>query len=137
MEIDMPVRTASCNCGAIRIEARGQPVRIGLCHCTTCRKGSGAPFTASVIWRTEDVAVYGATANWKDSTVARHFCPSCGSPLFGVSDGTGEIAIGLGAFDAAPTDLVPTYELRVGRREKWVKVVTGAEQFLGNRTAVA
>ena len=38
-------------------------------------------------------------------------CPSCGSPIFGVSDGTGEIAIGLGAFDAAPTDLVPTYEL--------------------------
>ena len=85
----------------------------------------------------EDVAVHGATANWKDSTVARHFCPSCGSPLFGVSDGTGEIAIGLGAFDAAPTDLVPTYELWVGRREKWVKVVTGAEQFPGNRTAVA
>jgi hypothetical protein len=33
MEIDMPVRTASCNCGVIRIEARGQPVRIGLCYC--------------------------------------------------------------------------------------------------------
>ena len=38
-------RTSSCNCGAIRIEARGQPVRVGLCHCTTCRKESGAPFT--------------------------------------------------------------------------------------------
>ena len=74
----VPVRTASCNCGAIRIEARGQPVRIGLFHCTTCRKGSGAPFTANVIWHTEDVAVQGATANWKDLTVARHFCPSCG-----------------------------------------------------------
>jgi hypothetical protein len=49
----------------------------------------------------------------------------------------GEIAIGLGAFDAAPTDLVPTYELWVGRREKWVKVVTGTEEFTGDRTAVA
>ena len=39
-------RTASCNCGAIRIEARGQPVRVGLCHCMTCRKESGAPYTA-------------------------------------------------------------------------------------------
>jgi hypothetical protein len=32
---------------------------------------------------------------------------------------------------------VPTYELWVTRREKWVKVVTGAEQFPGDRTAVA
>ena len=133
----MPVRTARCNCGAIRIEARGQPVRIGLCHCITCRKGSGAPFTASVIWHAGDVAVHGTTANWKDSTVARHFCPSCGSPLFGVSDGTDEIAIGLGAFDIAPTDLVPTYELWVARRERWLNVAMPTEQLSGNRTAVA
>jgi hypothetical protein len=50
-------RTASCNCGAIRIEARGQPVRVGLCHCTTCWKEGGAPFTASAIWRAEDVTI--------------------------------------------------------------------------------
>jgi hypothetical protein len=55
----------------------------------------------------------------------------------GVSDGTGEIAISLGAFVIAPTDLVPTYELWVGRREQWLQVVTGMEQFPGNRTAVA
>ena len=130
-------RTATCNCGSIRIETRGQPVRVGLCHCTTCRKGSGAPFTANAIWRAEDVTVHGETASWKASTVIRHFCPCCGSPLFGVADGTGEIVIGLGAFDVAPTDLAPTYELWVGRREKWFRVVTGTEQFPGNRTAVA
>jgi hypothetical protein len=33
----------------MRIEARGQPVRVGLCHCTTCRKESGAPFTTNAI----------------------------------------------------------------------------------------
>jgi hypothetical protein len=130
-------RTASCNCGSIRIETRGQPVRVGLCHCTTCRKGGGAPFTANVIWCAEDVTVHGETASWKASTVTRHFCPRCGSPLFGVSDGTDEIAIGLGAFDVSPTDLVPTYELWTGRREKWFRVVRGTEQFAGNRTAVA
>ena len=95
-------RTASCNCGAIRIEARGQPARVGLCHCTTCRKASGTPFTASGIWGATDVTVLGDTASWKDSTVARHFCPSCGSAVFGAFDGV--IAIGLGAFDVAPTD---------------------------------
>ena len=109
-------RTASCNCGAIRIEARGQPMRVGLCHCINCRKAGGA--------------------SWKDTTVSRHFCPSCGSVLFGASDGAGEIAIGLGAFDVAPTGLAPTYELWAGRREKWLEVVTPTEQFPGPRTAV-
>jgi hypothetical protein len=55
--------------------------------------------------------------------------------LFGAFDG--EIAIGLGAFDVAPTDLVPTYELWVGRREKWLRVETETEQFAEHRTAVA
>ena len=127
-------RTASCNCGAIRIEARGQPARVGLCHCTTCHKASGAAVTASGIWRANDVTVLGDTASWKDSTVARHFCPSCGSALFGAFDG--EIAIGLGAFDIAPTDLVPTYELWVARREKWFQVATPSKQFAGDRAEV-
>ena len=131
------VRTGSCNCGAIRIEARGQPLRIGLCHCTTCRKESGAPFTANAIWRVNDVTIQGHTASWKDWTDARHFCPSCGSALFGVSDGTGEIEIRLGAFDDVPTDLAPTYELWVPRRERWLLALQDAEQFTGNRTAVA
>ena len=130
------MRTASCNCGAIRIEVRGNPVRVGLCHCTTCRKESGAPCTTIAIWRADSVMVEGETASWKDTTDARHFCPSCGSVLFGSSDGSGEIAIGLGAFDVVPTGLAPTYELWAGRREKWLEVVTPTEQFPGHRTAV-
>jgi hypothetical protein len=122
-------RVATCNCGSVRIIAVGPPVRVGLCHCTTCRKESGAPFTAYAIWTADSVTVEGNTANWN----ARHFCPSCGSPVFGVSDGAGEIEIRLGAFDAAPTDLAPTYELWVARREKWMPPLAGAKQYDGNR----
>ena len=57
--------------------------------------------------------------------------------MFGISDGTDEIEIRIGAFDLAPTDLVPTYELWAARREKWFQVVTGTEQFPGNRAMVA
>lgn len=105
-----------------------------MCHCTTCRKESGALFTANVIWRAEGVTVRGDTASWRHSTDARHFCPSCGSTVFGISDGTGEIEIRLGALDQALTDLTPTYELWVGRRERWLRAV--GEQYPGNRTAV-
>jgi hypothetical protein len=130
-------RTASCNCGATRIEARGKPIRVGLCHCATCRKESGAPFTANAIWRANDVTIRGTPASWKATTDARHFCPLCGSSLFGVSDGTSEIEIRLGAFDVVPTDLAPAYELWVTRRERWFQAVTDAKQYTENRTAVA
>ena len=127
-------RFASCSCGAIRLAAHGQPLRVGLCHCTTCHKEGGAPFTANAIFRTEDVTVQGDTASWKNWTDVRQFCPSCGSSVFGVSGGTGEIEIRLGAFDVAPTNLVPAYELWVGRRERWLPALQDAAQLTGNRS---
>jgi hypothetical protein len=98
-------------------------VRISVCSFT------------NVIWPAEDVTVQGDTARWKGTTHAQHFCSSCGSPLFGVSDGAGESEVMLGAFDIAPTDLTPTYEQWVGRRERWLHSM--GEQFAGDRTAVA
>ena len=129
------MRTGSCCCGAIRIEARGEPIRVGLCHCTTCRKQSGSAVTANAIWRAADVTIHGDTRSWKDTTVTRHFCATCGSSLFGITDG--EIAIGFGALDQAPTDLLPTYELFVGRREKWLLVASPTQEFAEHRTAKA
>jgi hypothetical protein len=51
--------------------------------------------------------------------------------LFGVPFGAGEIEIRLGALDDAPTDLVPTYELWVVRRERWLPDLA-SEQNDGN-----
>ncbi len=99
----------------------------------TCRKQSGSAVTANAIWHAEDVTIHGETRIWKATTVTRHFCPVCGSSLFGISDG--EIAIGFGVLDQAPTDLVPTYELWVGRRENWLRVASPTEEFAGHRTA--
>src|SRR5687767_12371984 len=33
-----------CLCGAVRYEAAGQPYNITHCHCTDCRRSSGAAF---------------------------------------------------------------------------------------------
>lgn len=105
--------TGGCLCGAVRIEARGRPYRVGLCHCMDCRKHHGALFHASAIFPRDAVTVEGETGAY----AGRHFCPTCGSPVFGISGD--EIEVNLGSLDA-PDQLVPTYELWTIRRAAWL-----------------
>jgi hypothetical protein len=37
---------------------------VGLCHCMTCRKISGAPFNAYVIFAIDQVAISGDFRGW-------------------------------------------------------------------------
>ena len=113
--------TGGCACGAIRFAVQGQPYRVGLCHCLDCRKRHGAPFGAFAIFPAEQVtfsgdppAVYATSERLRD-----HFCPRCGSPLFGREEGSDEIELCLGAFDVVDAFL-PTYETWVCRREAWL-----------------
>ncbi len=102
-----------CLCGAVRIVATGKPYRVGLCHCLDCRKNSGSLFQALAIFPESAVAIEGETRAF----AGRHFCPRCGSTVFGRSGH--EIEVALGAFDA-PDKFTPTYELWTVRREAWL-----------------
>ncbi|WP_312417481.1 GFA family protein [Shinella sp.] len=102
-----------CLCGAVRIEAVGQPYRVGLCHCMDCRKHHGALFHASAIFPEEAVTVQGETQDYQ----GRFFCPRCGSSVFSRSED--EIEVNLGSLDA-PDQFAPSYELWTIRRESWL-----------------
>ena len=39
----------------------------------------------------------------------------------------------VGAFDDAPTDFTPAYELWTPRRERWLAPIEAAEQHVSNR----
>ena len=43
--MSVSVHKGGCACGKVSIEARGEPYRVGVCHCLTCRKLHGAPFS--------------------------------------------------------------------------------------------
>ena len=64
--------TGGCLCGDVRVEASGQPYRVGLCHCLDCRKLHGALFHGSAIFPETAVTVEGATHAYQ----GRHFCPA-------------------------------------------------------------
>ncbi|MAY62399.1 MAG: aldehyde-activating protein [Rhizobiales bacterium] len=119
--------SGGCLCGKVRFTATGKPWRVGICHCLDCRKHSGSLFGASAIFPTEAVATEGETRDH----LGRHFCPECGSSVFGVSDD--EIEIALGAFDA-PDQFMPSYELWSTRREAWLPDFALPHHYERNRT---
>ena len=60
----MTVRTCGCNCGAVRLEMRGDLIRVGLCHRTVCRKKTGGPYLAFAVFAEAVVTVTGDTRGW-------------------------------------------------------------------------
>ena len=124
----MTTLTGSCKCGNVRVALRGNPVRIGICHCTDCRQESGSAFTFFAVWPATEFESQGETSEF----AGRRFCPNCGSRLFSANEDEAEIKLGI--LTEAPTPLAPTYELWIKRREKWLRPIEGAEQYLEDRT---
>jgi hypothetical protein len=118
--------TGGCLCGKVRFEASGQPYRVGICHCLDCRKHHGALFHASAIFPADAVVIQGQTQVYS----GRHFCPHCGSTVFGRSED--EIELHLGSMDA-PGQFTPNYELWVIRRESWLPAFPGTRRYERNR----
>jgi len=115
-----------CLCGDIRLVATGQPYRVGVCHCLDCRKHHGALFHASAIFPQDAVSVRGETREF----AGRHFCPRCGSSVFGRSGD--EVEVNLGALDDID-QFRPTYELWTIRREAWLPAFPAMRRFERDR----
>ncbi len=128
----MDERQGRCNCGAVRFKARGEPVRVGLCHCLTCQRETGTAYIAFAVWRAEDVTTEGEPRAWGENDYRRTFCPTCGSRI-GSEPENGEVEIRLGALDEGGRGLTPGYELWTVRRQPWLSPIPGARQYDGNR----
>lgn len=116
------IRRGGCSCGAVRFELRGEPSVVGICHCLECRKATGAVAMMYADWPEAAFSVMGDAREY----MGRSFCATCGSRLFHLNPGIVEII--LGALDDAPSDLRPTREGWIKRREAWLAPLAGAVQ---------
>ena len=125
-----PQHHGSCLCGAVHYSVRGNPVHVGRCHCTDCRKESGSAFSVYAQWPLEAFDVEGEISSYD----GRGFCARCGSRLFNpVEPGDTLVEIRIGSLDEAPFELRPQAEIWVKRRESWIPPVEGASQNEENR----
>lgn len=80
-----------CHCGAIRFEAKVDPDRITLCHCTDCQQLSGGPYRATAPAPAETFRLSAGTPRSYVKTAEsgaqrRHaFCGDCGTPIYATS----------------------------------------------------
>jgi hypothetical protein len=114
--------TGRCLCGAVAFRV-GAPVRdIHHCHCTMCRRATGAAF-ATLVWTKRSAVEWdGTPARYRSSTIAtRGFCPTCGTSITLEYDNSKEIALLIGTLDA-PGDLTPSHHYGIESRLPWADI---------------
>jgi len=121
------VRLGGCLCGAVRLSVKGNPIRVGLCHCQDCRRTSGSAYNFFGVWPRLAYEGSGELTTFG----GRSFCPNCGSRVASLRDDEAEIM--LGSLDIAPGDFIPGYELWIHRREPWLMDLPWADQFEHDR----
>jgi len=80
--------TGGCLCGAVRYEARGEPLFAGYCYCADCRKASGSGVIPFIGFAAANVRFSGETrrfssTSFRGGTAVRNSCPVCGGLVFG------------------------------------------------------
>ena len=127
--------TGSCFCGFIRYEASGMPSYETNCHCSTCRRTSGAPFVA---WFTVPAAEFRITTGEPASLHSsehgtRSFCPRCGTPLtFASSEQPDELDVTICSLQD-PELLPPRDHTRTSDKLRWLTIGDQLPQFPGAR----
>ena len=75
----------TCFCGVVQLEATGDPVGMGYCHCQSCRSWSGGPVNAFSLWPPTAVRVIAGedkVATYQKTEISqRKYCTACGGHL--------------------------------------------------------
>ncbi len=124
-----PVLNGGCFCGRIRYEAGGEPFNASVCHCTICRRTSGAPFVAWFSVPRSQFRVTGEPRRFRSSGKAtRSFCSECGTPLTFERDQADEIDITTASLDD-PNGVPPADHIYASTRLGWVRLADGLPEF--------
>jgi hypothetical protein len=119
-----------CLCGQVRWQATAAPLNVRVCHCSLCRRATGAPFYARAMFPLDAFRRQGATTSWPTSSrIDRLSCARCGTPVFAVpKDPPARIAVGLATFDH-PDAVAPECHIWVEDKVAWLAIADGLPQF--------
>lgn len=127
--------TGGCNCGSVRYVLTEEPNVVAACHCTNCRKQSGAAYSVNLVASTTAMEISGTLADYVDQDtssgkpVHREYCPNCGSPIRSLLESApGIAAIKAGTLDE-PGRFAPAVHVWTQSKLPWVQIPEGLPQF--------
>jgi hypothetical protein len=123
--------TGGCLCGAVRYRVKGPPQATSLCHCDSCRRATGGPSLAWVIFAEGDVEVTGdELAIYASSAgVERGFCARCGTSLtYARANRPGLLDVTTASLDD-PEAFPPAKEIWTEERLSWEAANPALPQF--------
>ncbi len=128
--------TGHCNCGAVQFEITASPTNIYYCHCSICRRYTGANGIPVVVVKNADFAwIKGAdlVTTWQnpDADWQAHFCPRCGSSLPGPNDPE-RMFVPVGALVSGTDDMQIAHHIFTGSKADWDDICDAGQQHDGH-----
>jgi hypothetical protein len=128
----MPVIRGSCLCGGVRFGYSRAVTQVGMCHCSLCRKVSGAASNAVIVvpetdfeWMSGEELrqSFAKPSGWHTT-----FCRRCGSPLPQTLRGAAAYWVPAGLLDDDPGLRIGGH-IFVGSKAPWDEIAGDAPQF--------
>ena len=129
--------TGGCQCGAVRYVLSAAAITAATCHCRDCQYSSGgAPAHALIVPAGTVQVLRGEARQYRYAggsgrEVMRSFCPACGTPLFGGSEGAPYDIVRAGSLDD-PEAFRTRASLWTASAPSWHHVAEDAPSFPGN-----
>ena len=126
--------TGGCACGRVRYQSDGAARFAVICHCRDCQKASGTGGVPVMGVAKDTFRVTGETASYvsrggSQKDAIRHFCPACGSLLFGTPQVVPDtVTIYVGSLDD-PNLFKPQLAMFTRDRPAWARLDAGIPDF--------
>ena len=126
-----------CMCGAVRYEVSDAFRYAANCHCSQCRRGTGAAFKPFAgIEAGELVIVEGERELMRYGGAFNHdvHCGTCGSLLYSLVRDAAYVHVAMGTLVDEP-GIRPSHHIFVGSKAAWFTITDDLPQFEGHAPA--
>lgn len=116
--------SGGCFCGELRFRPDVEPVETGYCHCSICRRTTGAPFLAFASFPVESFTyTKGEPKIFESSSKGRReFCSICGTQIsFRESGAAKTLDVNSGALDEINA-VAPDHHIYTSNQVEWLEI---------------
>lgn len=125
MKIGEGMFIGSCLCKSVEFQAVEKPGLVFNCHCSRCRKSSGAAFATQVFAQRSTLNFTKGKeliTEYESTGGMRIFCSKCGSRLMNYGKGDVDyLSVAISAIDT-PVDIKPSADCFISNKYSWTSI---------------